>query len=209
MKRAATILPLALLLATAAPGATARAEDDLALREDCAAGFQRFMRMAEDGALGADVATANVSVEKTTARIELVRRGAANKRFLLTSRRDPKSASRYFDIAPEQGATAADLAAVGAVLDRAFPADPFAVTGTETIADATSQPTILSAWRSGGWQAALRTAERRMMSTVSVAYTVAVIVGLAFGTAASLVVLWSPPPRIEAEEPASPRTVPA
>ena len=208
MRRAVTILPLALLLATAALGATARA-DDLALREDCAAGFQRFMRMAEDGALGADVATANVSVEKTTARIELVRRGAPNKRFLLTSRRDAKSASRYFDIAPEQGATAADVAAVGAALDRAFPTDPFAVTGTETIADATSQPTILSAWRSGGWHAALRSAERRIMSTVSVAYTVAVIVGLAFGTAASLVVLWSPPPRIEAEEPASPRTVPA
>jgi len=186
MIRTVTILSLTLLSTLAA----ARA-DDLALGEDCAAGFRLFMQMAERGELGADVSAANVSVEKTSARIELVRRGAASKRFLLTARRDPGSPARFFDIIPEAGATAADMALVGAALDRAFPADPFALTGVETVAGAA--PTgIVAAWRSGGWRAVLRAAQHRMMSTVSLAYTVAVIVALVVGTGASLLLLWAP-----------------
>jgi hypothetical protein len=180
---------VALLLAGALWSAPGQAQD-LALTADCEDGFQRFIHMAEQGQLGADVSEANVGVFKTWARVELVRRGAPTKVLLLTPKATPQVASRYFDIAPGDGADAADVRRVGRALDEVFTSDPFHLPGLEEVVPGSPIAGVTDAWRYGGWRGVLRVLEQRMMVLVSLQYTVAVIAALMVGSLLSLLLLW-------------------
>jgi hypothetical protein len=184
------------------PEATAEGESlaqrwtDLALTTDCEAGFQSFIRMAQDGRLGDDVTNANVGIWKNHARIELVRAGAPSKLLLVTPRNSNQTISRYFNIEAGEGATGRDVARVAHALDQAFDADPFqlAYDFFNAVPGGDALPNLATAWRDGGWKGAVRALERRMAALAGLPYTIAVIVALAAALLASLCVLWGSPP---------------
>lgn len=168
---------------------------ELTLTTDSEASFRRFIHMAQNGELGADVSNANVELNGAQAGIELVRRAAPGKFLVLTPKRSQQAGSRYFDIAPGDNATAADVVLVGRALDRCFGEDPFQYAGLEESLAGGPMPGIAEAWAVGGWRGVLRAFERRLMALASLEYTVAIIVGLVLGFIASLVVLWGTNPR--------------
>jgi hypothetical protein len=184
-------------------GATPAA-DDLTLTKDCEAGFRRFIRMAQTGQLGDDVTNANVGVEGNQVRVELVRAGAPAQLFSLAPKRSPRAASRYFEVVAGAGATASDADRVGRALDQIFAEDPFHIVALEQ-PPGNPIPTLAEAWALSGWRGVVRGLERRMMVLASLPYTIGVIVSLAAGVLASLVLLWvSPVPARGAGKPLAP-----
>jgi hypothetical protein len=168
---------------------------ELALTRDCEAGFRQLIDMAQTGRLGADVTNANVGIFNDHVRLELLRPGAPMKLLLLTDKRSAHTVSRYFDVTPRAGATAADAARVGAALDEVFKQDPFEIQVYEGFSGATA-PGLAEAWEYGGWRAVVRAGERRMIAYAGLPYTSGVIVALTLTWLVSLVVLWgSLPPR--------------
>ena len=110
-----------------------------------------------------------------------------------------KSVSRYFDIEAGDGATTGDVARVGRALDKVFPADPFQlVLGFfEASAGSAPLPSIGDSWRRGGLTGVVTGLERRTAALASRQYTIAVILTLAIGLLAGVVLLWtSAPPRL-------------
>lgn len=170
------------------------AAQELTLTQDSEESFRRFMQLAQQGELGADVHNVNIRVDGVTARIELVRDGAPGKVLVLGPKRSAKAASRYFDITPGDEATATDVAAVGRALDRCFLDDPFQFAGIEESLASGPPPSFRDAWAYGGWRGLLRVGERRLMAPASLEYTVAMIAALAVGFTMSVLVLWSAPP---------------
>ncbi len=169
---------------------------DLALTTESEFGFQRLIHAAQTGKLGDDVTNANVFVLKNRVRVELVRKGGANKILLLTHKASRQSWCRYFDIEPGDGATPADAARLGNVLDVAFPQDPFQVAwdffgvySHEPI------PSLPQAWRDGGRKGVQRVLESYLIAATGVRYAVAVIGAVVIGLCASLVLLWGSDPR--------------
>lgn len=184
------VAALCWIVATFVPSATAAQ----ALPEDSEEGFRRFMAMAEAGELGDDVIRANVGVVKDRAHIELVRTPEPSKFFVLTIRESPHAASRFFDVAPDQGATPDDVRRVGAALDRAFTRDPFRLTGVELFPGHGPRPGVFEAWNRGGWRGVLRAAEVHMMTAASLRRTITVSLLLGVGLIAATALLWSAPP---------------
>ena len=162
---------------------------DLALTKDSEAGFMRFIHMAQTGRLGDDVTNANVGVFKNTVRVELVRGAAPKKVLLLTPRSSAQETSHYFDVEPGEGVTAIDVTRVAKALDEAFADDPFDLTGVEELPGSAPIPSLAAGWSGSGYRGVLRVLERRTMTVASLQYTIAVIVTLAIGLLASLVVL--------------------
>lgn len=175
-------------------GNASAAAQDLVLTERCEDGFRRLIHMAQTGQLGSDVTNANVGILNNQVRVELVRAGAANKLLVLTLKSSPHTISRYFDVAPGEGATASDVVRVGKALDEVFVEDPFQVLGLEETLSGTRIPSFTEAWAYGGWREVLRVFERRMMVIASVRYTITVIAALAAGLVASLSLLWGSAP---------------
>lgn len=170
---------------------------DLALTEDSATAFERFIQMAQRGQLGDEVVNANVGILKNHVRVELVPApGAQRKLFLLTPKDSTQTLCRYFNIDPGDGATASDAARLGAALDAAFADDPFrlaydffnAVPGGDPL------PSLAAAWHNSGWKGVLRGLVRRTVALAGLPYTVAVIGALAAALLASLWLLWGGPP---------------
>ena len=194
-------LPLFAVLSLAAAGGSQALfhagrvmAQDMVLTKSCEAGFRRFIGLAEGGALGDDVTTANVAALGDHARVELVRKQGPVKVLVLKPKRTPHSIARYFDIEAGVNANADDVARVGGALDQAFAEDPFGILGLEAPATTGSVPGIGEAWAYGGWTAVLDALERRMMILAGLRYTVGVIVALGLGTLASLVLLWGTVP---------------
>lgn len=167
---------------------------DLVLDMERGAGFQCLLAMAQSGRLGDDVTNANVGVNGDRVRIELVRGGAPVKVLLLRPKRSGETAFRYFEVEPAENSAASDAALVGRALDECFAEDPFEILGVEAPADGGAGPGLLAAWSHGDWRAARRAIEGRMMVLASLQYTIAVIVVLAVGFAASLALLWGSTP---------------
>src|SRR5262245_3256008 len=95
------------------------------LTKNSESGFRRFIEATQRGELGEDVSNANIAVAKSRVELELVRPGQASKRLTLAAKDHTQDLSRYFRIDPGEGATAADAAQVGKLLDRTFATDPF------------------------------------------------------------------------------------
>lgn len=195
MMRAVRLTCAGLFLLSAPLWNAAAAGQDLALsKEDCEAGFRRFMHMAESGQLGPDVTNANVGVADGPVRVELVRTGPPIV-LLLTPKRSAHAISRYFDIEPGENATAADVARVGKALDECFWENPYRLAGLES-PPGVSVPGIAEAWAYGGVRGVKRALEQRMMVLAGLPYTVVVIVTLSAASLASVILLWgSMPPR--------------
>ena len=169
---------------------------DLALTTESEFEFQRLIHSAQTGALGDDVTNANVFVLKNRVRVELVRTGGASKTLLLRHKASAQSWCRYFDIEPGEGATPADAARLGKVLDAAFAEDPFHVAwdffgvyAHEPI------PSLAQAWRDGGRKGVQRVLESYLIAATGVGYAIAVISAVAVGLSASLVLLWGAAPQ--------------
>jgi hypothetical protein len=125
-----------------------------------------------------------------------VRSGALAKQFVLTPKHSAQTIARYFDIEPGEGVTASDVARLGRALDDVFSADPFHLAGLEESVGGEPMPSLREAWTYGTWRGVLRVFERRMMVLASLRYTIGLIVALALGVLASLVLLWGAvPPR--------------
>jgi hypothetical protein len=190
-KTIGVIFVVALLVASAPAVA-----QDLMLTEACEEGFHRLMRMAQEGRLGADVTNANIGVEKIRVRVELVRGTAPGKLIWLKPRSSAAARARFFDVSAGAGATEDDLERVARALDEIFVQDPFVVAGFEAVPAGDPIPELAAAWTHGGWRGVLRALERRTMALASIEYTIGVILVLAVGLAACLVLLWgSSPPR--------------
>lgn len=171
---------------------------ELTLQKDCETGFRELMRMAQHGALGADVRNANVRVDGPRIDLELVRADAASTFFRLGPKASDQAWSRYFDISLGPGAALADAERVGRALNVAFTTDPFVLVVMEGGRGDATIPGVVAAWRYGGWYGVARVLERRMIALVSVRYTVIVILALAAALGASVMVLalsLSPPRR--------------
>jgi hypothetical protein len=168
---------------------------DLMLTEACEQGFRRLIRMAESGRLGEDVTNANVGVEKTRVRVELVRAGAPSVIVWLGPKTSAAALARFFDVRAGEGATHADLVRVGNALDQIFLVDPFAVAGYEAHPGGEAIPGFAEAWSDGGWRGVRRILERRMMAFASVEYTLVVLAVVAIGVVATLVLLWGAVPK--------------
>ena len=170
---------------------------DMALGADCEAGFRRFIQMAQSGRLGATVTNANVGIVMNYARVELLCEGMPNKHLLLKPTSSAKRVPLYSPAHGGGGAAANVGAGGGKALDEAFAHDPFqfpegfveAVPGDDSI------PRLTDAWVNDGWRGVVRVVERQMLALAGVSYTIRVIVALAIGLLASLVViLVSTPP---------------
>jgi hypothetical protein len=146
--------------------------------------------MAQQGRLGDDVTNANVGVEKTRVRVELLRTGAPSKMIWLAPKRSEQALARFFDITAGEGASEDDLVRVGRALDEIFPADPFVIAGFEASPGGEAIPGFIEAWTSDGWRGIVRVFERRMMAFASVEYTTGVLVVLAIGVVTTLALLW-------------------
>jgi hypothetical protein len=168
---------------------------ELTLTTDSEANFRRFIHMAQTGQLGADVTNANIAMDGARVRLELVRHDAPSKVFVLEPRRTHPGHSRFFEITLAERATSDDLERVGRALDQCFQADPFQFAGLEESLAEEPMQGFGAAWTYGGWRGVARAFERRMMSLASLEYTVAVMVVLVAGFAASLALLWSAHPR--------------
>jgi hypothetical protein len=190
VRRIAAFLLPALLM-----GIAPAAAQDLMLTEACEDGFRKLIQMAQQGRLGDDVTNANVGVEKIRVRVELLRTGAPSKVIWLAPRRSEQALARFFDITAGEGASQDDLVRVGRALDEIFPADPFVVSGFEASPGGEAIPGFAQAWTSDGWRGIVRVFERRMMAFASVEYTATLLVVLAIGVAASLVLLRGSEPR--------------
>jgi hypothetical protein len=184
---------LACLAGTPLWNTTASAQS-LALTTDSEEGFRRVIRMAQTGQLGDEVTNANVAIAHDHARLELVRAARPSQVFLLTRAVD--TTTRYFDVAPVEGAVASDVERVGRALAEAFREDPFRVAGLEESHARGVIPGLGEAWADGGWRGVVHACERRMMVLASLGYTIGVIAVLALAMLASLALLWgSAPPR--------------
>jgi hypothetical protein len=168
---------------------------DLTLTKDSEAGFRRFMQMAQNGALGAEIQNANIALMGAQARIELVRRDGPPQVLTLARRRAAGGASRYFEIMPEAHATPTDVALVGQALDACFTEDPFQFAGLEESLAGGPPPGIGDAWRAGGWRGLFGVLERRMMALATLEHTVIILMVLLLGFLTSLIVLWGPKPK--------------
>lgn len=171
--------------------------DDLILTKDCEDGFRRFMEMAQEGRFGNDVEDMNIGIDPKQVQIELVRRDAASKHFLLTVKRSTHAVSRYFDVVLGEGATLADAAQIGRALDEVFPESPFVLPAIGRARNAGPASGTAGTWSSDSWMGLLHGVAWRMMGPASLEYTVGIIVALALGLLATLVALWipRPPPR--------------
>jgi hypothetical protein len=190
---AATLAAVGALLVSLVSWSAPATGRELTLSKDSESGFLRLMHMAQTAQLGADVINANIGVDGEHVRVELVRRHAPIAVLRLTPKRSAQTVCKYFDITPGEGATASDVARVGKALDDVFTGDPFQILGHEESFGAVPHPTLTEAWEYGGWRAVLRALEVRMMVPASLEYTVGVIVLLALGVLASLLVLWLSP----------------
>ena len=167
------------------------AAQDFALTTDSELGFQRLIRAAQMGQLGEDVANANVGVEKSRVRVELLRRDGTRKLLLLTHKNSAQAFSRFFDIELGAAATEADAVAVGKLLDAAFGGDPFIVSLDFLGASADGpRPGLMEAWRYGSWKSVLAVLAHRMIAPRGVVITVTLIIGLTIAVFASLMLLW-------------------
>lgn len=173
------------------------AAQELTLREDCEAGFRRFIQMAQRREMGDDVTNANVSVDGKRVDVELVRSNAPSTFLRLRPKQSAQTFSRFFDVVPGAGASSRDAEHVGHALDAAFAEDPFDIVGLEGTPGDDPIPGLRAAWGYGGWRGVTRVLERRMMVLASVRYTMTVFVGLVIGVFASVVLLWASvsPPR--------------
>jgi hypothetical protein len=126
------------------------------------------MRAAQEGRLGAAVASANVSVERDRARIELTGKGAESISGFVEPKRSARSMSRHFEIRFVDPTVALRVAKV---LDDCFQEDPF-----ERLRPPPTPP------------------EEQITVRASLRYTVAVIVCLSLLTVWALLVLWSSKP---------------
>lgn len=169
---------------------SASAAPNLTLAANSEDGFRRIIAMAEAGELGEDVSSANVRIEHARVRIELLRPNGRPAVLLLTPKQSGQSPSRYFDVAAGADATRDDAQRLGRALDRAFIEDPFRLTGFEEPPHGEPIPGLGQAWEHGGWRAVVRALQRRMMVLAGLTYTGAVLVMLAVGTLAALLLLW-------------------
>jgi hypothetical protein len=171
--------------------------DDLTLTKDCEQGFRRFVEMAQNGRFGSDVEDVNVGISAKQVQIELVRRDAPSKHFLLSAKRSTHSISRYFDVVPGEGSTVADAEQIGRALDEVFLESPFVLPAISRPRNAAPASGTAGTWSSDSWMGLLHGAAWRMMGPASLEYTVGIIVALVLGLLATLVFLWTaqPPPR--------------
>lgn len=187
---------VAALVASGLLWVAAASAQDVTLTEDCEEGFRQLIRMAQGGRLGDNVTNASVAAVGSQVRVELVRAGAPATVLMLTPKRSPRAVSRYFDVAPGDGATVRDVERVGRALDDVFLEDPFRTLGYERLPDSGPIAPFADAWAYGGSRAVLRGLELHMMVLASLRYTVVVIVAVALGVLATVVLLWgSIPPR--------------
>ncbi len=129
------------------------------------------MHMAQTGAFGPEVVNANIAIDGSSARVELVRGPPPNQTFVLTFKHSRRAASRYFDIEGGEGTTPADVARLGRAIDEAFEAAPFQECVRRLSHPLRVQPTIVSKPR-----------------------TIAVIVGTGAALAGGLLLLWGSTP---------------
>ena len=169
--------------------------EELALTKESDFGFRQVIMAAQRKELGSDVDNANVGVSKNEVRIELLRSGETIKVLFLRRRADAASAGHgYFDVLAGAGATDADVQRLAAILDRAFPQDPFAVsTSSVGIGSRRAIPSVVEAWRDAGARGVWRALTAYALAPAPRAYTIAVVFVLAIGLTASLVALWLPP----------------
>jgi len=173
------------------------AAQGLGLTKDCEPGFRRFIDMAAAGQMGDDVINANVGVMSDHVRIELVRKGIPAVVLRLTPKRSRHSISRYFDIAPAEGAGENDVRRVGAALDRVFSQDPFRLAGMEALPGEMPASSFIEAWSYRGWAGVRQAVEQRMMTLPTLRYTTAVIVFLGMALLAGTLLLWTAVPPSE------------
>jgi hypothetical protein len=169
--------------------------EELVLTKESEFGFRKVIMAAQRKELGSDVDNANVGVSNDEVRIELLRSGETIKVLLLRHRADAASAGHgYFEVRAGAGATDIDVQRLAAILDRAFPEDPFAVsTSSVGIGSRRAIPNVVEAWRDAGARGVWRALTAYALAPAPRAYTVAVVFVLAIGAAASLIALWLPP----------------
>jgi len=165
---------------------------NLILTKNSEAAFQAFINGALTGRLGDGIVNANVSVAVTKADIDLVRADGTHALLHLTLRKSASAPSRYFEIEFGDGATVAEAAQTGRLLDQVFQSDPFELTFNflDREVDA-SFPTVIDAWRFGGLMRAFRVLSGRMTLAVGLHYALFAIVISAGSLLASVVILWT------------------
>jgi hypothetical protein len=187
--RSTSVFVALLLLSIPAPA------QNLALTKDSEFGFQRLIRSAQNGELGDDVTNVNVGVSPHRVQIELVRANGVNKLLFLKRKSSTQGPSRYFDIELGDAATASDAARVGTILDEAFEEDPFEVAIGPFGGQPTSHfPTLMQAWKDGGWTRVLWALEGQLTAPVGVRHAAAIVMALAIAVLASLILLWGSTP---------------
>jgi hypothetical protein len=149
-------------------GASASAQERM-LTADAEAGFRRVMRAVESGKAGADIREANVSIRRTSARVELVLANGDHSAFLLHPAGSPGALqSRYFSLSPEPGASMDHAMVLQSLLDSSFEADPFQTppkAGEDGFAVHDSPP-VREAWEEGGVRGALLAIIKRSLQPV-------------------------------------------
>jgi hypothetical protein len=147
-------LPVIVLVGAFSPS-FARAQH--VLTPDAEVGFKRLIKLVESGAAGRAIHTANVAMQKSTVRIELVGSGGVHHSFVVRSIEDGGArTSRFFAIAPGPDSTSADAAVLGRLLDQSFQFDPFTLPpqAGESGFAVRDAPSVAEAWNSGGLSSA-------------------------------------------------------
>jgi hypothetical protein len=165
MRRLSPLLALTGLLLS-----NAGAAQDRVLTPEAEEGFRRLIKLAGSGEAGAGVANANVAMQKSSARVELVLAAGGRKSFIVRPLESGGVvASHYFGISPDAGATTADAEALRALLDRCFPSDPFILPPQAGEADYAMRdaPSIGEAWKMGGLRSASLAALRASLRPAS------------------------------------------
>ena len=161
----------------------------LILTPDAEPGFRALMEAAGKGRAGPDVVNANVSIERTQVRVELVLKSGGHRSLLLTAHHEgARWRSRSFDIALGEGGLETDALRMVALLDDAFQRDPFQVA---VFADESGGGTgFITGWRQDGFRGLFVAFLGWTVKPVSRLYIIPVILLHALGLLACMLLLW-------------------
>jgi hypothetical protein len=144
--------------------------------------FVQFIQNVESGKVDPELKTADVAIESSSARVDLVYKSGAKKSFVLQKPAE-EGAHGFFAITPASGATADDVQRLAREFDAVFKTSPWTVSRPMSSVTATEPKSDVAGKSSGGSNQLARWLEADVGKSEVVGVSIVVAVLLLFGAA--------------------------